>query len=401
MNIPYLQLFQAPGTRGFALAGLIARMPISMTGIGIITMLSQLRGSYGLAGAVAATFAFCCAIMAPQISRLVDKYGQSVILPPAAAISVAGMAALLICVWLSAPDWSLFVCSVFAGCMPSMPAMVRARWTEAYRGQPLLQTAYALETVLDEVCFIIGPPISVGLSVTLFPQAGPLIAMLLLALGVSAFVLQKSSEPPIHSATHYENGSVIRYAEVRMLTLLLVAMGIIVGTVDVVSVAFAQNQGMPAAASIVLSVYAIGSCAAGLLFGMLKLSTSMQRLFLYCGAATALATLPMLLAWNIATLAAAVGIAGLFFAPSMIVAMGLVESAVPNAKLTEGLTWLITGLGIGVSIGAAASGWVVDMAGARNGFLVALAAGVAVLLISLYGYNVLRRRQDLAPILST
>ncbi|MEO2219410.1 MFS transporter [Chromobacterium vaccinii] len=400
MSNPYLQLFQAPGTRGFALAGLIARMPISMTGIGIITMLSQLRGSYGLAGAVAATFAFCCAIMAPQVSRLVDKHGQGKILPPAAAISVAGMAALLICVWQDAPDWSLFACAVLAGFMPSMPAMVRARWTEVYRGQPLLQTAYALETVLDEVCFIIGPPISVGLSVALFPQAGPLVAMLLLAVGVAAFILQKGSEPPIHAATHHENNSVIRYAEVRILTLLLIAMGVIVGTVDVVSVAFAQNQGMPAAASIVLSVYAIGSCAAGLLFGAFKISTPLQRLFLYCGAATALATLPMLLAWNIATLAVAVGIAGLFFAPSMIVAMGLVESAVPSAKLTEGLTWLITGLGIGVSIGAAASGWVVDIAGTRAGFLVALAAGAAVLLISLYGYGVLRRRQTPVPALS-
>ena len=33
--------------------------------------------------------------------------------------------------------------------------MVRARWTALYRGQPQLQTAYALESVLDELCFIL------------------------------------------------------------------------------------------------------------------------------------------------------------------------------------------------------------------------------------------------------
>jgi len=31
-----------------------------------------------------------------------------------------------------------------------------------HRGRPELQTAYALESVLDEVCFIVGPPLSVG-----------------------------------------------------------------------------------------------------------------------------------------------------------------------------------------------------------------------------------------------
>jgi hypothetical protein len=55
MANPYRELFNAPGSRAFVLAGMIARMPISMTGIGLITMLSQLQGGYGLAGAVAAT----------------------------------------------------------------------------------------------------------------------------------------------------------------------------------------------------------------------------------------------------------------------------------------------------------------------------------------------------------
>ncbi|KAG1320371.1 hypothetical protein G6F63_014295 [Rhizopus arrhizus] len=52
MATPYRDLFAAPGTAGLALAGLLARLPLPMTGIGIITLLSQLRGSYALAGAV-------------------------------------------------------------------------------------------------------------------------------------------------------------------------------------------------------------------------------------------------------------------------------------------------------------------------------------------------------------
>ncbi|PRA54140.1 MULTISPECIES: MFS transporter [Pseudomonas] len=390
MANPYSALFTAPGSRAFVLAGMIARMPISMTGIGLITMLSQLHGGYALAGAVAATFALATAFCAPQVSRLVDRYGQGRVLPIAALVGGGALLLLLLCTRLQAPQWTLFVFAALAGCMPSMSAMVRARWTEIYRGQPQLQTAYALESVLDEVCFIVGPPLSVGLCVVLFPEAGPLAALLALAIGVTAFVLQRSTEPAIHPHDQQQPGSAIASVPVRWLILLMVALGTIVGVVDVVSVAFAQQQGQPAAASIVLSVYAIGSCLAGLVFGALKLDVPLPRLFLYGGVATALTTLPLLLASDILSLALTVFVAGLFFAPTLIVAMALIERIVPPAKLTEGLTWLVTGLSIGVAVGAAGSGWLVDAYGARSGFWLALVGGLVVLLAAWQSYRCLK-----------
>ncbi|ENM5731698.1 MFS transporter [Vibrio mimicus] len=392
MPNPYSELFDAHGTKGFSLAGLVARIPLPMTGIGIITMLSQLRGSYGLAGAVAATFVLTYALLSPQISRLVDRYGQGRVLPTAAGISVLGILLLVACSHWQMPDWTLFIGAVLAGFMPSMSAMVRARWTAIYRGESRLQTAYSLETVLDEVTFIAGPPLSVGLSVALFPQAGPLVAAVLLTFGVLAFVVLRGTEPPIEQsdAVLDSSVSVIRLADVRLLTLLMIAMGIIVGTVDIVSVAFAEQMGRPAAASFVLSAYAIGSCLAGLLFGALKLKTPMHQLLLIGGLATAATTLPLLLAGNIVGLAGAVFVAGLFFAPTMIVTMSLVERIVPENKLTEGMTWLLAGLNIGVAMGAAVSGQVVDMEGARGGFSVALVAGGAVLVVALWCYRRMR-----------
>lgn len=366
MANPYRELFKAPGSRAFVVAGMIARMPMSMTGIGLITMLAQLKGGYALAGAVAATFALATAFCAPQVSRLVDRFGQGRVLPIAAGLGGGALLALLLCTRLQAPHWTLFLFAALAGCMPSIPAMIRARWTELYRGQPQLQTAYALESVLDEVCFILGPPLSVGLCVAAFPEAGPLAALLLLAIGVTALVAQRATEPPVHPHETEHDASIIRSLELQLLVLLMIAMGMIVGVVDVVSVAFAQQQGQPAAASIVLSVYAIGSCLAGIAFGALKLNTPLPRLFMYGGIATAVTTLPLLLASNIFGLSLAVFVSGLFFAPTLIVAMALVENIVPPAKLTEGLTWLVTGVSIGVAIGAASSGWLVDAFGARS-----------------------------------
>jgi len=394
MFTTYRALFQAKGAKGFVLAGLLARIPLPMTGIGIITLLSQIRGSYGLAGAVAATFVLTYALLSPQVSRLVDRFGQRRVLPAAAGLSVLGILLLLACSYWQTADWALFAGAALAGCMPSMSAMVRARWTAIYRGKPQLQTAFSLETVLDEVSFIAGPPISVGLSVAVVPQAGPLAAAVLLAIGALALAVQVSTEPPVRADADMEQGSVSIFslADVRLLTLLMVAMGVIVGTVDIVSVAFAELMGMPAAASFVLSCYAIGSCVAGLVFGALKLDTPLRKLLLVGGLATAATTLPLLLAGNIIGLAAAVLVAGLFFAPTMIVAMSLVERIVPHNKLTEGMTWLLAGLNVGVAGGAAASGQVVDVLGAKAGFNVALGAGVAVLLIAFWSYCRLRER---------
>lgn len=366
MANPYRELFKAPGSRAFVVAGMIARMPMSMTGIGLITMLAQLKGGYALAGAVAATFALATAFCAPQVSRMVDRFGQGRVLPIAAGLGGGALLALLLCTRLQAPHWTLFLFAALAGCMPSIPAMIRARWTELYRGQPQLQTAYALESVLDEVCFILGPPLSVGLCVAAFPEAGPLAALLMLAIGVTALVAQRATEPPVHPHEAEHDASIIRSLELQLLVLLMIAMGMIVGVVDVVSVAFAQQQGQPAAASIVLSVYAIGSCLAGIAFGALKLNIPLPRLFMYGGIATAVTTLPLLMASNILGLSLAVFVSGLFFAPTLIVAMALVENIVPPAKLTEGLTWLVTGVSIGVAIGAASSGWLVDAFGARS-----------------------------------
>lgn len=391
MANPYLELFSTPDTKAFSLAGLIARLPLSMLGIGIITMLAQLRGSYWLAGAVAATFAFSMALLAPQISRAVDRLGQRRVLPCVTALSVVGVLSLLLCTHYQAPDWMLFVFAAVSGCMPSMPAMVRARWTEILRGTPRLHTAFSFESVLDEVCFIIGPPISVGLSVAIFPEAGPLAAAILLAMGVTAFVWQTGSEPPVYPDDGTARGSVIKQVPMQILVLALVALGTIVGTVDIISVAFAEQLGQPAAASLVLSVYAIGSCLAGLVFGAMKIPVSLPRLFLYAALATAMTALPLLLVEDIFTLAATVFVAGLFFAPTMIIAMGLVENIVPPSRLTEGLTWMITGLGIGVALGAALAGWVVDEAGVKAGFIITISAGLVVLLVAVGGYRLLQK----------
>lgn len=393
----YRDLFSVPGTGHFAVAGLLARLPLPMAGIGIITLFSQHYGGYALAGAISATFVLTYALISPQISRYVDRHGQHRVLPAATVISVSGFFILIAGSHWNFANGFLFIGALLAGFMPSMSAMVRARWTALYRGLPRLQTAYSLETVFDELTFIVGPPLSIGLSIVLFPQAGLLLAAILLLIGVFAFVIQRGTEPPVITLSSCDigTGSVIRKGSVRLLALLMVAMGVIVGTVDIVSVAYAAELGQPSAASLILSAYAIGSCLSGLLYGSLKLKTSLNRILLLAGLAMATTTVPLILVTNLTALAAAVLMTGLFFAPTMTVAMSLVERQVPESQLTEGMTWLLAGLNVGVALGAAISGQVVDGSGSRVGFYVALCAGLLVLFMALLSHLALHKQDNL------
>ncbi|MEV6424800.1 MFS transporter [Streptomyces sp. NPDC051662] len=391
MPSSYHAIFAAPGTKGFSAAGLIGRLPLAMMGIGIVTMVSQLTGHYGLAGALSATLAMSAALLGPQISRLVDRHGQGRILRPATLVAVTSVAGLLVCAQQSAPDWTLFVFAAGAGCVPSLGAMVRARWAALYRGSPReLHTAYAWESIIDEVCFIVGPIVSIGLSTAWFPEAGPLLAAVFLVIGVSWLTAQRATEPVPGPREQHTGGSALRSPGLRVLVATFVATGTIFGAVDVVTVAFAEEQGHKTAASLVLAVYALGSCLAGVVFGLLHLTGPPARRWLVGICAMALSMIPLQLAGNLPFLAVALFVAGLSVAPTMVTTMALVEAHVPRTKLTEGMTWTSTGLAVGVALGSSAAGWVVDAAGAEAGYGVPVAAGAAAAVVAFLGYRRLR-----------
>jgi MFS family permease len=378
---------------GFTAAGLLGRMPLSMMGVGVVTMVSQLTGRYGLAGALSATIALSAAVAGPQVSRMVDQYGQRRVLRPATLFTLVAAAGLLFAAHNGWPDWVLFVCSACTGCTPSVGAMTRARWAALYRGTRQLHTAYSFESVVDEVCFIFGPIISIGLSTAWFPEAGPLLAAAFLAVGVFWLTTQRATEPAPHPRERHGDGgrSALRSPGLQVLVVTLVATGAIFGAVDVVTVAFADEQGRKSAASLVLALYATGSCIAGVVFGLLRFAAAVERQWLLGVCGMALSMIPILLVGNLPLLAVALFVAGLSIAPTMITTMSLVEEHVPRAQLTEGMTWVTTGLAVGVALGSSVSGWVIDAAGADAGYGVpALSAAVAVA-VGLLGYRRLRR----------
>ncbi|MFF4055866.1 MFS transporter [Streptomyces sp. NPDC001668] len=373
----YRRIFSPAGSLLFSAAGFISRLPLSMIGVGILIMLSQLGGQYWLAGAVSATQALAAAAIGPQISRLVDRHGQRRIVLPATAVTVAAICALLLCARYAAPDWTLYVAAAVAGCMPSMGALVRSRWAEIHRESPrLLHTAFSLESVLDEVVYVVGPALAITLSTSVGAEAGPLMAAVLLTVGVLLFAAQRRTEPPVRPGPHSAGASALRVPGLGLLVLTLTSVGASYGSVEVTTVAFADAHHHKALSGLLLGVYALGSGLAGAVFGAISPRGAITRRLLAGVWVMALTMAPLLFAPSLAALAGMLFVAGMSVAPVLITTMGLVGNLAPTAQLTESITWIVSGLSAGVALGYATAGWVVDMVGASLGYWVPCAAAL-------------------------
>jgi MFS family permease len=390
MTNPYRAIFQPLGAKGFAAAGFLARLPVAMAPIGIVTMISQTHSGYWLGGAVAATFTLTNAIVAPQISRLTDRLGQSRLLVRTTSLSVLSFVLLMLSANHRWPAWTLFLSALLAASMPSMAAMVRARWSALFKDRPELGTAFAFESAADELVYVAGASMSVGLSVALFPEAGLLASTIVMALETAAFVLQRRTEPNLrHDGQDDGPAAILR--PVQLITLAMILVGTIFATAEVSTVALARDLGRPEAASWIIALYASGSFVVGVLLGALKLRVPLHSRLVVCLTALLITTVPLLLADNVPLLAAVIFLSGIAVSPTFITAFGLIEQHVPSAALTEGITWVGTGIGIGLAFGAFVSGWVVNTLEPRNGFWVSIVAAALALTLVISGQRWLRK----------
>ncbi len=202
-------------------------------------------------------------------------------------------------------------------------------------------------------------------------------------LRTTAFVLQRATEPRVRELEGRPHRSAILLRPVQFVTLALVFVGSIFATGEVTTVALTRDFGHPGAASLVIGVYALGSFVVGLILGALNLRVPFHRQLLLVLGVLLLSTLPLLLAGSVPSLVAAIFLSGVAVSPTFITAFALIERRVPPEVLTEGVTWVMTGIGIGMALGAFVTGWVVDSFGAQNGFWVSVAAAVLALLVSL------------------
>ena len=397
---PYTRLFAVPGSTAFSFAGWVARLPIPMLGLGALLLVEGQTGSYGLAGAISGTLALSFSVASPQWARAMDRRGQGRVLQWAMTAYVLSGFAFVGVVVADGPRWSWFLLAALTGAAgPNIGSLVRARWVAGLEDAERRQTAFAFEAVVDEVVFVIGPPLVTLLATLVVPPAGFLTGIVLGAVGGFWLAGQRATEPEVHALD--PDVPVRRFAALTPAVLVVaatyIAVGAVFGAVDVVVVGFTDVEGVPAFAGLALAVYAGGSLVAGLVYGVVKLPGTLPGRFL--GTAVLFGLAAQLL-WGVGSLVVLVVagfLAGLTIAPVLVSGTSLVESRVPRSALTEALSWTTTGLTLGVTAGSALAGSAVDHWGAEAAFAVpAVAAGLAAV-VALAGAPLLRRPAAAPP----
>ncbi|MFJ9929120.1 MFS transporter [Streptomyces misionensis] len=395
MFAPYRRLFAAKGALGFTATGFLARLALSMSGVGTVVMIAAVRHSYALAGAVGGAALAATLVTIPLLGRLVDRYGQARTAIPAALWSSLMSAALVVCLATDAPTWTLFVTNVLSATAPNVGGMARARWAELYGDDDRMHVANSFEQVLDELCFVLGPVVVVALATGVAPEAGRVAPLVLTLAGTVLFCLQRGTEPPVRPADPSAGRSPLANRGLQVMIAVFLFTGSLFGSLEVVTIAFTDSLGHKSAAGAVLALQAVGSALSGLLFGLLTLRGSGPTRFLLGVGGMALLILPLTLATGMASLVPLMFIAGMATSPTMITGMGLVQELIPRARINEGMTLAVTGLLGGSSLGSTLAGWAVERFGAGSGYWLPVGAAALALLTAVTGLG--RLRATLAP----
>ena len=378
MLTSYRLILQLPGTLLFSASGMVARLPMSMVSLGIVILVSTATGSYGLAGSVSAAYLVANGAFAIVQGRLLDRLGQSRVLP--VAVTVFGVALSLL-MWSVQAGWpvalSYLLAAVSGASLPSVGSCVRARWSYVLNSRDKIQTAFALEAVVDESVFMLGPILVTVLATQWHPVAGLTAALVAGVAGTFFFASQRATEPPAHPRQE-STGRRPRmpWATVAPLALVCGALGTLFGAAEVTTVAFAAELGSKGYAGPLLALWALGSLIAGLVTGAVHWRRGADHRVRWGSAAMMMAMLPLALIGSVQLMGGALFVAGFAIAPTLIATMSLTEKTVPHARLTEGMAIMHTGIVAGVAPGATVAGVVIDAYGASPAYLVAAAAGL-------------------------
>lgn len=373
----YRAVFRVPGSAAFAAAGFVMRMPIAIYPIALVLIVSGRSGHYGFAGVVSACYVLGGAPGGPLLSRLVDRYGQRPLLLPATAVHLAAVAVLAVLFESDAPDWTLTIPTFVAGfAYLSVGSLIRARWSLALAGKPELTTAYSVESILDEVIFVLGPLLATVIATRADPVIVLYVALALIVIGACWLSTQRATEPPRQPVGTPPHRSALRERGILLLSAGTVFMGAVFASAEISMIAFCGQHGHRSLSGLVVAMFAAGSGVSGFCYGARTWRADVLARYRLAVTLFALMPLLFLVATNVALLATCSFVVGLAIAPTLITMFGLVEQLVPGTSLTEGLTWVLTGLNVGYGTGAAAVGGIADAHGARVAFGVTIVAAL-------------------------
>ncbi len=393
---PYKEIFSYPGSLAFSLAGLITRMPMSMTGLAIILLIFAKTGSYGTAGSVVAAYSIAQSIVGPRWARMADRIGQNNTIKKALPFHISGLLLIVILVSVKTPSGFWYFAALLAATFSVQTgSMIRRRWhyimigkptdeNDLARGKALLNSAWSFEALIDEVVFVVGPIVATVLCTQVAPTAGLLAGISFVTIGSIFLLTQSESAPPTMAELgEKHSGGVWKIPACLNVTSVNFFLGAYFGSVELAVVAICTEAGAKPLSGVLLAVWAFGSGLAAVINGVFAARFHPAPRFLIALASLTLLSIGPLLTHSLFTLGIALFFSGFAVSPVLIAGISVVEKLVPEAQMTEAIAIVTIGFPVGSSAGAFFSGQFLDRHAAHLGLWIPLGLLATALLISL------------------
>jgi predicted MFS family arabinose efflux permease len=392
----YRPLLRTPGAAAFFLAASVGRTGIAMTGLGLVWLLHSRTGSYGTAGLAAAGFSLAEALIGPQLARLVDRFGQTRVLP----FSLLAHGAAIVGVLIATTPAALIAAATCAGAVvPQLGALSAARWAHLLRDRRAdeLPAAFSLESLANAAAFLLGPVLVSSLGAAGDPIVATLIAAALILGGGGALAAQRRTAPsPARAHAERARGragarsTLLRPAFV-LLALLNLAIGLYFGTMAISVSSFAVSHGVPGVAAPIIAASGLSGLLSGWLYGRRRHAAPPRRQLVIATAYLACTALLLPFAPSAVWLGAAVVVTEAAVPPMLALLNVLTEKAVAPAVLTQAFTWSNSASAAGSALAASLAGRAADAWGSAAALALAPAAGLVLLILALVLARAARR----------
>ncbi len=385
----------------YVLVAFLGRVPLAMSQMGTLLLVSDSTGRYALGGAAAGALAVANALGAPVFGSLADRIGQRPVVLVQSVAGAVGLVGVVAVTQSGAPAGAVIATAALAGlATPQIGPLARVRWAPLLRGRGdkdrLVDAAFSYEGAADEVSFVLGPA-TVGLvAVILDPGGALLVAAGVLGLFGSAFALHSSAALTVPQPGETRSTT-------RVLGLLLVALaiaqlliGVLFGATQTGSAVLATQEGQPGLAGLIHATLGIGSAIAGLAVAALPERIGYPTRMVVSATGLLVLSAPLLLVQSVAQLVVVIAFLGFAVAPYMISNFAMAGQVVEPDRVGLAMTLLAGATGIGYAVGSSVAGRLADIGGHTPAFAVTVTAtACAVVLSVLVAWRARARRPAL------
>ncbi len=397
--------------------GLFARVPLAMLTIGVLTMVTQVSGSYAIGGFAAGCIGIGAAVGAPVIGYLADRLGQKGVLLTAAVVNAVLVAAVVVLAYTVLPDvgakvsdggtLAVFAMALIAGATsPQVGPLSRVRWMAlskklpAKERGPAVDTALSLEGTADEITFVMGPAL-VGLLASLVAPWLPLaLAAAMTAVLVTLFALHHTVDavgPRVTASAVGNAGYVAKEKPNWFLVAVpvagMLAMGTFFGSSQTALTAFTGVYGSVDQAGLMYAIMGSSSALTALSVAYWPTKFRYAWRWVVVAGLMAVATIAFLAPASLGQMVWVLLLVGLAVGPVMVSIFSVGSIVAPQQWMGTVMTALSSGIVAGTALGSSLAGTLAQHQGYSTAFLVPIAAASVLFLLGLVSVVVLRKGQ--------